>query len=169
MRGPGKDGEGVRDPRAGGALSIAHLSHFVLVQVMRCHLEESSGTTGWMAALADPPDARAVAAMHDDPARPWTVGERAALSRTSFAVRFRRVAGQTPMGSLTRWRMLLAAETLRRAEVPVARIAAEVGYASEGTFAVAFKRMMGHMPRRHARRVEAPVGAASHDAARRAT
>ena len=153
--------EELRDPRPGSALSIAHLSHFVLVQVMHCHLAGSpSETAGWMAALADRHISAAVAAIHDNPARPWTVQELASLahlSRTSFAVRFRRVVGQTPIEYLTQWRMLCAAEKLRRAKAPVALIAAEVGYASESAFAVAFKRTTGHTPRRYAREVEAPL------------
>ncbi len=150
--------EELREPRPGAAISIAHLSHFVLVQVMRAHLASAlPATNGWMAALTDGPISKAVAAMHDDPARAWTVGELASLahlSRTSFAVRFRRVAGQTPIEYLTEWRMLLAAETLSRTGKPVAHVAAEVGYTSESAFTVAFKRAMGRTPRRYAVEVE---------------
>ena len=152
--------EELRDPRPGGALAVAHLSHLLLVEVLRRHLAESPPATGgWLAAIADPHVSRAVAAMHDDPARPWTVRElaaRARMSRTAFAVRFRRVAGVTPMGYLTQLRMALAADRLRRTRAPVARIAAGVGYASEAAFAVAFKRATGQPPRRYARGAEAP-------------
>ena len=151
----GRIAEELREPRPGGALSIAHLSHVVLLEVLRCHLEDASPVPdGWLAALADPRVSRAVAAIHDDPARPWTVAQlasRAGLSRTAFAVRFRRVAGRTPMGYLTEWRMLVAAERLRGTEASVARVAEAVGYGSEGAFAVAFKRAMGEPPRRYAR------------------
>ncbi|MEM7399436.1 MAG: AraC family transcriptional regulator [Pseudomonadota bacterium] len=146
--------EELRHPRPGGALSIAHLSHFVLVQLMRCHLKEAPPQTGgWLAAIADRHISRAVAAIHDDPARAWTVQELASLaglSRTSFAVRFRRIADQTPMGYLAQWRMLLAAKRLRSTDASIARIAEDVGYASESAFAVAFKRATGYPPRRYA-------------------
>ena len=165
--------EELRDPRPGGALSIAHLSHFVLVQVLRFHLAESpSETAGWMAALADRHISAAVAAIHDNPARPWTVQELASLahlSRTSFAVRFRRVVGQTPIGYLTQWRMLCAAGELRRTNAPVARIAAEVGYASESAFAIAFKRTTGYTPRRYAREVDPPLSGKQEPDAQRQT
>lgn len=151
----GRIAQELREARPGGALSIAHLSHFVLVQVMRCHLAASPRQApGWWAAIADPPISRAVAAIHEEPARPWTVGELASLtglSRTSFAVRFRRITGLTPIGYLTQWRMLVAAERLRRTQGPIARIAAEVGYASESAFGVAFKRATGRPPRRYRR------------------
>lgn len=145
----------LRDPRPGSPLSITHLSHLLLLQVMRGHLAgPSPGGTGWLAALSDPRIAPAVAAMHDDPTRSWTVQDLAGVagqSRTSFAVRFRRVTGRTPIEYLTQWRMLLAADRLSRTQVPVANVAADAGYTSESAFGVAFKRVMGHAPRRFAR------------------
>lgn len=145
--------EELRTDRPGRALLVAHLSHYVLVQVLRCHLAEAAPAAGWLALLADRNLARAVAAMHDDPARPWRVGELAAeagLSRTAFAVRFRRVGGGTPMGYLTTLRMLRAVGLLHRSDVPLAQVAAEVGYASESAFGAAFKRVMGASPHRYA-------------------
>ncbi len=121
----------LRDPRPGSPLSITHLSHFLLLQVMRTHLANNTlADAGWLTALSDPKIAPVVAAMHDDPARPWTVqdlAEVAALSRTSFAIRFRTVTGQTPIEYLTEWRMLLAADRLRRTQKSVASVAADVG------------------------------------------
>lgn len=140
-------------PRPGSALSIEHLSHFLLVQAMRRFLEDNDTTTtvGWLAALSDPQIARAIAILHDDPARPWTVEAlalEAGLSRTSFAVRFREVTGQTPMHYLTVWRMLRAADRLDRTGDSIAMIAQDVGYSSESAFTVAFRRTMGQTPRR---------------------
>lgn len=150
----------LREPRPGGAVSIAHLAHFLLVQIMRCHLAEAPRGEGWLAALADPRLSAAVAAVHADPARAWTVRELAALarmSRTSFAVRFARVMGRSPIEYLTRWRMLVAADRLARTTAPVAGIAADVGYASESAFANAFKRVMGRTPRRYANERAMPL------------
>ena len=149
----------LHEPSPGSTLAVAHLSHLLLVEVLRQHLGASPDgtdgqTVGWMAALADPATARAVAAMHANPAHPWTVGELAelaAMSRTSFAVRFKRVVGQAPMTYLMGWRMLRAADRLARTSDPVARIAEEAGYASESAFAHAFKRETGRSPRRYAR------------------
>ncbi|MFQ6547679.1 AraC family transcriptional regulator [Aestuariibius sp. 2305UL40-4] len=141
----------LRNPRPGSALSITHLSHVLLLQVMRSHLASGAAAgVGWLAALSDPRIAPAVAAMHDCPSRSWTVQELATIaaqSRTSFAVRFRKVTGQTPIEYLTEWRMLMAADRLSRTQVSVANAAAEVGYASESAFGVAFKRVMGQAPR----------------------
>ncbi|MEM6637172.1 MAG: AraC family transcriptional regulator [Pseudomonadota bacterium] len=144
----------LRAPGLGSALMIEHLSHILLVEVIRQYLAQASApAVGWLAALADPAIARAVGAMHADPARPWTVealAKEAAMSRTSFAVRFRQVAGLTPVGYLTTLRMLLASDRLKQSKDSIASIAAQVGYMSESAFANAFKRQMGCSPRRHA-------------------
>ena len=147
--------EELHEDRQGRALSVAHLSHYVLLQVLRCHLDEAEPQPGWLALLADRNLSRAVAAIHDDPARPWRVDELAAeagLSRTAFAVRFRRIGGDTPMGYLTRLRMLHAARTIRQGGDPLARVAAVAGYGSESAFGTAFKRTMGASPHRYAAR-----------------
>lgn len=147
--------EELREDHPGRALSVAHLSHYVFMQVLRCHLAKSQPKAGWLTLLADHRLSQAVKAMHDDPAQTWRVDElakRAGLSRTSFAVRFRRVAGEAPMAYLTRLRMLRAAEALRRADVSVSRIAAMAGYASESAFTAAFKRNLGSTPRQYASR-----------------
>lgn len=123
--------------------------------------------TGWLAAIADPHISKSVIAIHDCPARSWTIQALAAhagLSRTSFAVRFRKVVGQTPMEYLAQLRMLFAADRLRRTSLSIAQIAEEVGYGSESAFAVAFKREMGRSPRRYSRDLETlreKAGAAS--------
>jgi AraC-like DNA-binding protein len=146
--------------RPGCASSIEHLSHVLLIELMRRHLEEGQeGQIGWTAALADPFIRRALTAMHRDLSSPWTVAtlaERAGLSRTAFAVRFARRVGQTPMSYMTLWRMLWAARRLDRDGATVAEAAAEVGYASESAFTVAFKRTLGKTPRRF---VDAAVNA----------
>ncbi len=142
----------LRQRRPGCASSIEHLSHVLLVELMRLHLEDGQeNQIGWTAALADPFLRRALAAMHQDLSGPWTVAslaERAGLSRTAFAVRFARLVGQTPMGYMTLWRMLWAAKRLDRDGTSVAEAAAEVGYASENAFTAAFKRTLGKTPRR---------------------
>lgn len=46
----------------------------------------------------------------------WTLQKlagQAAMSRTTFALRFKEFVGLSPMDYLTRWRMALAADRLR--------------------------------------------------------
>ncbi|TIW82485.1 MAG: helix-turn-helix transcriptional regulator, partial [Mesorhizobium sp.] len=69
-----------------------------------------------------------------------------AMSRTSFAVHFRTVAGIAPLAYLTEWRMRLAERALREERTPVAVVARTLGYTSESAFCNAFKRVNGKSP-----------------------
>jgi AraC-like DNA-binding protein len=55
------------------------------------------------------------------------------------------------MEYLTRWRMLLAGDRLKRTDESVSEIALSLGYESESAFGKAFKRTMGCSPRQYAR------------------
>jgi AraC-like DNA-binding protein len=142
-------------PRPGGSLIAQQLAYVMLVQALRLHLAEGSRAgASWLAALADPHLHGAIAAIHEEPGHPWTLeklARRAGMSRTIFALRFKEVVGETATEYLTRWRMLLAAERLSSADESVATIAASLGYESESSFGKAFRRVLGHPPRRFAR------------------
>ena len=93
------------------------------------------------------------------------------MSRTTFAVRFKTVAGVAPLAYLTAWRMRLAERALRDDDVPVADLARSLGYASESAFSHAFKRMMGASPNhyrggRRAAELRGSAATVSGDAAR---
>jgi AraC-like DNA-binding protein len=134
-----------------------HLAQIMLLQVLRLWLaSDKAQHVGWFRALADPRLARAIGAIHADPARRWTVADLAALagmSRTVFAVRFRGIVGQTPVDYLAGWRMRLAADRLQRTGESVANIGFSVGYESEAAFSTAFRRLTGHTPIQHRREV----------------
>ena len=60
--------------------------------------------------------ARALALMHGDIARPWSVeelGRAAGMSRSALAERFSRLIGMAPMHYLAHWRMQMAAQKLQ--------------------------------------------------------
>jgi AraC-like DNA-binding protein len=143
------------EPRPGGLLVTRHLAHMVLVQALRLHLAEgSSGGVGWLFALADGQMSAAINAMHQDPARRWTLqalAAQAGMSRSSFAQKFKQAVGVSPMDYLTRWRMLLAGDRLEHSTDPVSAIALSLGYASESAFSTAFKRVMDASPRKYGR------------------
>lgn len=147
--------EEMRDDRPGSSLMAQQLSHMMLVQTLRLHVErQGPAETGWLAALADPHIGAAIREIHQDPARAWTVEVLAmtiGLSRTVFAERFRVLVGATPMAYVARWRMMLAGERLIETKDSIGAIAATLGYASEHAFAAAFKREMGTPPRRYQR------------------
>ena len=138
--------------RPGGFLIAQQLATMIFVQALRLHLDESKGV-GWLFALSDKHVGAAIAAIHREPARRWTVAALAAevgMSRSGFAARFGQLVGDGPIEYLTRWRMLLAGRSLSRGE-PVGAIARSLGYESESAFSTAFKRVMGGAPRQHAR------------------
>ena len=58
----------------GSYLMAQHLSHMMLVQALRVHLDrgEGEGGVGWMFALADKQMGPTLQAMHAEPARHWT-------------------------------------------------------------------------------------------------
>jgi AraC-like DNA-binding protein len=130
--------------------TLARLSELLFVEAIRDQIDRlTPEATGWLAALRDPPLARALTALHANVARAWTtelLAEEALLSRSTFAERFVRTLGVPPMSYLTRWRMLNAAQRLRESPASIARIAADVGYESESTFSRAFAREMGMPP-----------------------
>jgi AraC-like DNA-binding protein len=68
------------------------------------------------------------------------------MSRTSFAVHFKAVAGVAPLAYLMHWRMRLAERALRDDGAPVSVVARRLGYASESAFSHAFKRVTGYAP-----------------------
>jgi AraC-like DNA-binding protein len=145
----------LREPQPGGALVAQHLAYVMLVQALRLHLAEGvRGGVGWLFALADTQMCAAITAMHDDPAHRWTLQElaaRAAMSRSSFAQKFKATVGASPMEYLTRWRMLLAGDRLANASDSISVIALSLGYESESAFSTAFKRVMGCSPRQYGR------------------
>jgi AraC-like DNA-binding protein len=145
----------LRAPRPGAVLVAQHLVQMMLVQAIRLHLERDiEGGVGWMSALADKQLCAAMHAIHDKPAHHWTLqtlAERAGMSRTIFASRFKETVGSSVMEYLSRWRMLLAGDKLRNTGDSVSQIALSLGYESESAFSKAFKRVMGCSPRQYAR------------------
>lgn len=69
------------------------------------------------------------------------------MSRSAFAARFSDLVGEPAMRYVTRWRMHVALDLLRRTDANVAAVATQVGYDSEAAFSRAFKRVIGSTPR----------------------
>jgi AraC-like DNA-binding protein len=148
--------EELRDPQPGGSLIAQLLAYMMLIQALRLHLaDEARRGVGWLFALADKQMGTAITCMHDNPGHPWTLqklAERAGMSRSIFALRFKETVGATPMEYLTRWRMLLAADRLKNSDDSISGIALSLGYESESAFGKAFKRVMGCSPRQYSHR-----------------
>jgi AraC-like DNA-binding protein len=146
----------LREPQPGGFLVAQQLATMILVQALRLYLADGpKGGVGWLFALADKQMNAAIHAMHEAPAHGWTIqkmAERAGMSRSSFALKFKQTVGKSPMEYLTRWRMLLAGDRLVNSSDSISAIALSLGYESESAFSTAFKRVMGCSPRQYSRR-----------------
>ena len=137
---------------AGSAFAIRQYGQLLLLGVLRAYLGQADLPPGWLRVLTDERLRPAVSRMHAEPGKPWRLTDlarAAAMSRTSFAERFRQVAGIPPLAYLNAWRMLLAQRALRGTDVRVGPLAAELGYASESAFSTAFKRAVGEAPLRY--------------------
>jgi AraC-like DNA-binding protein len=127
------------------------LSELLFSEVLRQYLHESADgeLTGWLAALRDPVVGPALALMHAEPQRDWTVTElcrSVATSRTVLVERFHQLLGRPPIRYLTEWRLSLASGLLRTTDMGVREVASRVGYSSEEAFSRAFKRAFGSSP-----------------------
>jgi AraC-like DNA-binding protein len=124
--------------------TATRLPELLLTEILRQYLTTAATTdAGWLAALADPVLAPALARLHAEPARRWTVEQLAgsvAVSRSLLDERFRQVLGRSPIRYLTDWRMHLAEELLAATDASVGAVARRVGYDSEEAFSRAFKR-----------------------------
>ena len=148
--------EEVTGNKMGSAFAIRQYSQLLLLEVLRAYVGQAELPPGWLRLLTDERLRPALCLMHAESGKPWGLQElarAAAMSRTSFAERFRAVAGVPPLAYLNRWRMLLAQRALRDGDVRVGSLAFELGYASESAFSTAFKREVGESPLRYRYRV----------------
>lgn len=136
--------------RPGGELVLARLSDVLFVHAVRAHLASvPPDAVGWLGALTDPAVGRALALLHGDPARAWTVAALArevAMSRSRFAARFTALVGRPPLDYLAEWRMQRARGLLRGGRASVGEVAGRLGYRSEAAFSHAFRRRAGVPP-----------------------
>ena len=149
--------------RPGGEAVITRLGDILVIQAIRSWLEtDPAAQGGWLGALKDRQIGPAIALIHKNPARPWTVALLArelAMSRSAFAARFTELVGEPVMHYVARWRMHVALSSLREGAA-VGELASQLGYRSEAAFARAFKRIIG-VPPGAVRRQSAPEAAPS--------
>jgi AraC-like DNA-binding protein len=137
-----------RHERAGQALVLTRLVEVMLVEALRSAPADQF-MTGLLAGLRDPQLAAALSGIHTHTARPWTLvtlAREASMSRSSFAERFARVIGMTPLNYLLQWRIAVAKNLLAREQLTVAETALAVGYQSASGFSTAFSRETGQSP-----------------------
>jgi len=68
------------------------------------------------------------------------------MSRTLFINRFKAATGQTPIHYLTNWKMTMARKILREQDLPMSKIADQLGYGSETAFQRAYRNYFNQTP-----------------------
>ena len=136
--------------RPGGEIVVTRLADILVVQAIRAWIAQApAARTGWLGALRDPQVGRAMALVHRQPERAWTLDALAgevAMSRSAFAARFTELVGEPAMRYVARLRMHLAQAALRQPGARIADVASRFGYRSEAAFSRAFKRYVGVPP-----------------------
>lgn len=132
----------------GAQTAVDRLCELLIIRLLRHCLKEGLTTGGTLAGLSDERLAKALAAIHQDPTRPWELEDMASeagMSRARFAARFREVTGKTPVHYLAAWRIALAQKMLK-AGLAMKLASHEAGYASSSAFTRAFQRHVGMSP-----------------------
>ena len=99
--------------------------------------------------MAHPELSNALAAIHGQPEKAWTVeslAEQCCMSRSKFANLFNQVIGEPPLAYLQQHRLRLASHYLQQGQLSIQQIAHRVGYSSETAFSQTFKKQFELTP-----------------------
>ena len=127
---------------------LDRLMEVVFIQLLRDAMDQQRLHVGLLAGLADMRLTKAINAMHETPAHPWSLEELAdkcGMSRARFAAHFHDVVGMTPGNYLSEWRLGIAQSLLRQGK-PVQWISDTVGYGSASALSRAFRNHIGMSP-----------------------
>ncbi|NBF05690.1 helix-turn-helix domain-containing protein [Pseudomonas sp. Fl5BN2] len=144
----------------GGGLIIEHVTHIILIEILRAHLaaQQTVRGMGWLYAITDKHLSLALNAIHCAPEKKWNLqalAKLAGMSRSAFAQKFKQVTDYTPIEYIRVWKIQLAMERLSNTRDSISTIAFALGYASESAFSTAFKGVTGYAPSKHAEKTAA--------------
>lgn len=134
--------------RDGTRAAVDSLAEYFVILLLRSAIDSKRLGGNVMTALSDERLSRTVAAMHQEPERPWSLqelAEIASMSRARFAAHFLAVTGQTPFQYLTLWRIGVAQSLLKKGQA-LKIVAPLAGYASSGALTRAFSKHVGVTP-----------------------
>ena len=137
------------EQRPGSETVVNQLSGALFALTLRCASDFDEAPRGWLALAQRQRLQPALAAMFDEPGKPWTLPKLAELchmSRATFARHFDEAIGRSASDVLTEIRMALAGRKLAQTRLSVAEIGEAVGYQSEAAFQRVFKRQVGMTP-----------------------
>lgn len=134
--------------RNGRQAVLDRLCEVLMIRLLRHCIDQGLTQGGTLAGLADARLAKAICAMHEDPAKERDLSSMATLagmSRARFAVRFKEVTGVTPANYLASWRVMTAQGLLKKGRL-LKHVADDVGYGSASALTRAFVRKLGCSP-----------------------
>ena len=140
---------------AGHASVCSRIGELLIIQSIRIYIERlAEDPPNFLAVLHDPQLLRVLDLLHSQSEYPWTLrrlATEAGMSRSRLAERFSACLGEGPIHYLTNWRIRKAALMLAETEEKISIIVQSVGFRSEPSFNIAFKRRYGLPPGRYRR------------------
>lgn len=134
--------------RCGSESVLNRLGEVLIVRLMRLQIERGDAKAGLFGGLADPRLSRAIVAIHETPGKHWRnqdLADIAGLSLSRFAELFQSVVGETPIGYLRRWRLILARQDIGGGS-RIQETARRYGYSSSEALSRAFSKQFGETP-----------------------
>lgn len=135
--------------RGGATFTRGRLLEVFFAEAIRAYEKTAAAPIGWFRGLTDARISAALTAFHQAPGNTWTVerlADRAALSPSRFAARFRDALGVTAMEYVARWRLNLTCRMLEDPDNTIDAIAHAVGYGGAPALSRAFKEKLGCSP-----------------------
>jgi AraC-like DNA-binding protein len=143
--------------RPGGAVVLSKMAEAFFIETLRRYMQQlPPEQRGRLAGARDPVIGAALAVLHRQPCRSWTLFELAAeidASRSLVAERFVLFLGEPPLTYLLRWRLQLAARLLQTTQKTILQVAVDVEYESEAAFNRAFRHDFGLPPAQYRRKL----------------
>jgi len=135
--------------RVSSSAVMAQLSRLLLVEALRAYLETEKHPKGWLAGMANPRIARALAHIHhsiENPASIEDLAEEVGMSRSTFVQTFSELIGMSPGRYALSQRIKIAEMLLGETDLTTSEIAYRAGYDAPEAFSRAFKRETGISP-----------------------
>lgn len=136
------------DYRAGQSLMLEKMLQMLLLEIIRT-LDTLPLNPGVLNAVNDRHLAPAMQAIMKDLCRPWhldQLADIAALSRSAFTSRFKKLTGLSCQAFIRHWRCQQAAQLLKLSDQPVASIGLKCGFQSSDVFIRNFRSFCGMTP-----------------------
>lgn len=132
-------------PRCGQPAMLASAGNMLFIGLLRHLVAHPQASSGLFVGLGDPRLAAALVAMHEQPQTAWTLAllaDRAGMSRTAFATRFKDAMRTPPGKYLAQLRLLIAQRAVQSGKGMKAA-ARESGYQDVSALSRALGRMNG--------------------------